>query len=59
MREKGRIERITQLIEQIWAMNQDMRLGQLLTNYVFQEGVDIWYQEDDITETILQEAVKK
>ena len=59
MREKGRIERITQLIEQIWAMNQDMRLGQLLTNYVFQEGVDLWYQEDDITETILQEAVKK
>ena len=59
MREKGRIERITQLIEQIWAMNQDMRLGQLLTNYVFQEGVDIWYQEDDITETILKEAVKK
>jgi len=49
MREKARIKRITKLLEKLWLIYPDQRLGQLLINYILPES-DIWRQEDDITE---------
>ena len=57
MRDKARIKRILKLIEKLWVTQQDMRLGQLLVNYVFEED-KLWYQEDSLTENILKRMVK-
>ena len=58
MRDPKRIKRILEMLEELWSKpsNADMRFGQLLENYVFtmirEKG--IWFQEDDITEEMLE-----
>lgn len=37
MRDKKRIKRITDSLYKLWLEHPDMRLGQLLENYIFQE----------------------
>ena len=68
MRDKRRIKRILGLLERLWSKddNCDMRLGQLLENYIFTNGergdrtsIELFYQEDDITEGILKARLKK
>ena len=53
MRDKSRIKRICKLIETEWLRVPDQRLGQFLANYVFGHHVDIFFQEDDMSETML------
>ena len=60
MREKERIKRILNKLEQVWTKFPDQRLGQILENYIFfrgergdQTSVRMFYQEDDDTEEIL------
>jgi len=57
MRDKKRIKRICTLIEKLWNTQQDQRLGQLLANYVFGHHQDIYFQEDDISETNLSNMI--
>jgi hypothetical protein len=54
MRDKKRIKRICKLIEKIWNKYPDQRLGQLLSNYVFGRQIDIFFQEDNLTEENLE-----
>ena len=60
MRELKRIERITDLIAKVWKIHPDMRLGQLLENFVFVDGergdktsMCLYLQEDELTENHL------
>jgi uncharacterized protein YihD (DUF1040 family) len=62
MRDKKRIPIILKELEELWLKNSDMRLGQLLENYVFFSGqrgdetsVHLFYQEDDLTLAILKQ----
>lgn len=66
MRELKRIDRILNLLGQLWKKSPDQRLGQLLENYVFFEGqrgdktsVRLFYQEDDQTEKILLKKLEE
>jgi uncharacterized protein YihD (DUF1040 family) len=54
MKDPERIKRICKLLEEQWSKVPDQRLGQFLFNYVFDEGIDIFYQEDNSTEKRLQ-----
>jgi hypothetical protein len=54
MRDKKRIKRIVKLLEKLWLEYPDQRLGQLLSNYCFVNGMDIFYQEDDQSEEALR-----
>ena len=65
MREKERIKRICEKLEKAWNKKPDQRLGQLLENYIFDSGESrgpvtcfLFYQEDDITEDILDKILK-
>lgn len=65
MRDINRIERILNMLKELWNKYPDQRLGQLLENYVFFKGkrgditsLRLFYQEDDETENILKEIVK-
>ena len=57
MRDPKRIEEITHALKRLWHQNPDMRLGQLLENFVFPRLVTekygsvvyLWAQEDDDT----------
>jgi hypothetical protein len=56
MRNKDRIPIIIHDIKRLWLQHPDMRLGQLLENYVFTSGqrgdktsVALFYQEDNDT----------
>jgi len=60
MREIKRIKRICEKLEELWGKYPDMRLGQILENFVFMKGergdttsVRLFYQKDDETEKIL------
>jgi len=59
MRELERIERILYKLGKLWVKNPDMRLGQLLINYV---GVDdtfnVWQRDDADWEKGLDWALK-
>ena len=64
-RENSRRERVIKLLKQLWNMNPDQRLGQLLENYIFFQGergdrtsIRLFYQEDEDTETILENILK-
>jgi hypothetical protein len=46
------------MIELLWDEFPDMRLGQLLSNFVFGRHTDIWFQEDVKNEEILTDAIK-
>lgn len=50
MRDRNRIKRILKLIEILWTIDNDQRLGQFLFNHVFGHHVDTYNQEDDVTE---------
>lgn len=54
MREKDRINRILNNIEELWIANPDLRLMQLLMN-VLQLNQDPYFVEDDILEKKLKE----
>jgi len=54
MRKIARVKRICKLLEKEWLKVPDQRLGQFLSNYVFGEGQDIFFQEDDLTENCLK-----
>jgi uncharacterized protein YihD (DUF1040 family) len=54
MREKDRINRILNNIEELWVANPDLRLMQLLMN-VLELNQDPYYVEDDILEKKLKE----
>jgi len=53
MRDPKRIKRICRLLEKKWAEAPDQRLGQFLSNFVFGHHVDIFHQEDNVTEKAL------
>jgi len=50
MRDPKRIDRVCKEIAKKWKIVPDQRLGQFLSNYVFGHHVDIFFQEDDISE---------
>jgi len=65
MRDINRIDRIIELLRELWKKYPDQRLGQLLENYIFFAGergdvtsVRLFYQEDDITERILKDKIE-
>lgn len=62
MRDPERIGRICTNLERLWNECPDLRLGQLLEAYVFDNHIDgrigcIFYQEDDITEERIREQL--
>ena len=66
MRDPKRITRICRKLEQLWDMNPDQRLGQLIENYVISSGilrggVTAWlfFREDDETEACLDKALEE
>jgi len=66
MRPKERIDRILSKLSIIWNKYPDMRLGQLLENFIYTRGergdktsVMLFYQEDDTTEDIIDEILKE
>lgn len=58
MREFERIDRILGLIGELWKLAPDMRLGQLLENYMFDRPGSLFRQEDDFTEERLLEVLE-
>ena len=65
MRDPKRIQIILKKLEKIWEKYPDMRLGQLLENYVFFGGqrgdktsVALFYQEDSLTEELLDKFLE-
>lgn len=46
MRDKERIIRIIALLQKVWERYPDLRLGQLMDNFVW-KGEDFFYLEDD------------
>ena len=55
MRDFNRIDEILTDIHALWINYPDMRLGQLLENFVFDKKT-MFYQEDDVTDEKLKEA---
>ena len=55
MRDFNRIDEILTDIRTLWTNYPDMRLGQLLENFVFEQDT-MFYQEDDVTDEKLKEA---
>ena len=55
MRDFHRIDEILTDIRTLWTNYPDMRLGQLLENFVFDKDT-MFYQEDDVTDEKLKEA---
>ena len=61
----NRIDRIIELLRELWKKYPDQRLGQLLENYIFLGGerrdatsVKLFYQGDDVTERILEDEIE-
>lgn len=63
MRELARIQRILDLVVQLWSYEQNLTLGQLLEKWIWTDWIetrgDIFHPEDTQTETRLQEALSK
>ena len=55
MRDFNRINEILTDIRTLWINYPDMRLGQLLENFVFDKDT-MFYQEDDVTDENLKKA---
>ncbi|MGV8152041.1 MAG: hypothetical protein ACP5OG_03095 [Candidatus Nanoarchaeia archaeon] len=54
MRDKKRIKRILELIENIWSDNPDLRFGQLIINLgIAKDDFNTWNNEDDELEKYL------
>jgi len=66
MRDPARIDKILDELKKLWLKNEDMRLGQLLENYVFFRGqrgdktsCALFYQEDSDTLEIIRKTLNK
>lgn len=63
MREFARIERISNLVAQLWTYDQTLTLGGLLQKWIWTDWIekrgDIFHPEDTQTEERLNEAIKK
>lgn len=62
MRDYNRIKRICQLLEKTWPYYPDLRLGQLLLNFVFgspNRDSHIYFREDNEVETCLKRLNQK
>ena len=55
MRDVNRIDEMLTNLRTLWMNYPDMRLGQLLENFVFSADT-MFYQEDDVTNEKLKEA---
>lgn len=48
MRDINRIDKILDLVRELWEKYPDQRLGQIMSNYVFDNKiVDMFYVEDE------------
>jgi hypothetical protein len=63
MREFARIQRITDLVSELWTYDHTLTLGRLLEKWIWtdyiQSSGDIFRPEDTQTEERLKEAIKK
>lgn len=57
MRDKRRIKRILAKIGEVWKAYPDMRLGQLLNNFVWNGARGVFFMEDDETEALLNDSM--
>ena len=57
MRDPTRIPRIISLLQQLWEIYPDQRLGQMLTNYVVTS--DVFHIEDDRWEDYLEKLIPR
>lgn len=53
MQKYDRIHRICTLLERAWLYEPDQRLFQFAVNYLGKRQGDLWFQEDDETEEML------
>jgi hypothetical protein len=65
-RDPARIDRILAVIGELWKLEPDTRLGQLLLNFAFRGGDHrektnylMYEQEDDLTFAALEKTLKK
>lgn len=59
VRDKKRIKRILNLIEELWMLNPDGRFGQTLINYnIVPDDIRVWSNEDDKFEDYLKKLLK-
>jgi uncharacterized protein YihD (DUF1040 family) len=61
MRDPARIKRILDLLEELWTMQPDTRLCQLVSNVAPRQSgeLDIFYVEDSIMERALNEEIAR
>lgn len=55
MRDVNRIDEMLTNLHTLWINYPDMRLGQLLENFIFDKDT-MFYQEDDVTDEKLKKA---
>lgn len=58
MRDKRRIYRILQKLDELWMVRSDERLGQLLSNLLGTGIQDVFHIEDDEWERLIDDALK-
>lgn len=58
MRDTKRIDRVLDKVSKLWHVYPDMRFGQLLENYVFEDKETMFFDEDDISESKLDYALR-
>lgn len=54
MRNPERIPRLLKLLAEIWALDPDLRLGQIIQWEANKVGMDVFFIEDDIMEQRLK-----
>lgn len=54
MRDPDRIPRLLDLLNEIWKLNPDLRLGQIIEWEAHKAGLNVFYIEDDIMEQQLK-----
>lgn len=59
MRDVDRIGKITWKLAQLWQLQQDMRFGQMLENYIYPFGKVDWHLEDNVLEKRIDKAILK
>ena len=59
MRDPDRIMKICYKLGSLWQLQQDMRFGQLLENYIYSLGQIDWNEEDDKLERKIDIAIVK
>lgn len=58
MRNTERIDRVLDKVSKLWHIYPDMRFGQLLENYVFEDKENMFFDEDDVSESKLDYALR-